>query len=104
MKVPIYMDYHATTPLDPRVLEAMLPYFREELGNAASKSHVFGWRAEEAVEAARTEIGSFIGAWLAIEENDQVLADGVASFPLPIGAMPGVPTARKGKPINDIST
>jgi hypothetical protein len=45
-----------------------------------------------------------IGAWLAIEENDQVLADGVASFPLPIGAMPGVPTARKGKPINDIST
>src|SRR6266496_2332996 len=62
MKIPIYMDYHATTPVDPRVLEAMLPYFREELGNAASKSHVFGWRAEEAVEGARAEVGKLIGA------------------------------------------
>jgi cysteine desulfurase len=62
MKIPIYMDCHATTPVDPRVLEAMLPYFREEFGNAASKSHAFGWRAEEAVEAARSEIARAIAA------------------------------------------
>jgi cysteine desulfurase len=62
MKIPIYMDYHATTPLDPRVLEAMLPYFREDFGNAASKSHAFGWRAEEAVEAGRAQVARLIGA------------------------------------------
>ncbi len=62
MKIPIYMDYHATTPVDPRVLEAMLPFFREDFGNAASKSHVFGWRAEEAVEGARAEVATLIGA------------------------------------------
>ena len=62
MKIPIYMDYHATTPLDPRALEAMLPYLREEFGNAASKSHSFGWRAEEAVEAAREQVARLIGA------------------------------------------
>ena len=55
------MDYHATTPVDPRVLDAMLPYFREEFGNAASKSHSFGWRAEEAVEGARGEVAKLIG-------------------------------------------
>jgi cysteine desulfurase len=62
MKIPIYMDYHATTPLDPRVLEAMLPYFREDFGNAASKSHSFGWRAEEAVEGGRAQVAKLIGA------------------------------------------
>jgi cysteine desulfurase len=56
------MDHHATTPVDPRVLDAMLPFFSTDFGNAASKSHVFGWRAEEAVEAARGELAKLIGA------------------------------------------
>jgi len=62
MKIPIYMDYQATTPVDPRVLDAMLPYFREDFGNAASKSHAYGWRAEAAVEEARDQLGKLIGA------------------------------------------
>src|SRR5437763_3299453 len=62
VKIPIFMDNHSTTPVDPRVLEAMLPYFREDFGNAASRNHVFGWKAEKAVELAREQVGALIGA------------------------------------------
>ncbi len=81
------MDCHSTTPVDPRVLEAMLPYFGEHFGNAASKSHSFGWKAEEAVEEAREEVARLIGAsareivWTSgATESDNLAGKGVARF------------------------
>ncbi len=62
MKFPIYLDCHSTTPLDPKVLEAMLPYLTTDFGNASSKSHCFGWKAESAVEKARERVAKLIGA------------------------------------------
>ncbi|MCC6590332.1 MAG: IscS subfamily cysteine desulfurase [Bryobacterales bacterium] len=62
MNFPIYFDNHATTPLDPRVLDAMMPFFTNQFGNAASRNHAFGWAAEEAVEKSRKQIANLIGA------------------------------------------
>ena len=62
IRTPIYLDAHATTPVDERVLAAMIPYFSERFGNAASRQHVYGWEAEAAVEGARADVATLVGA------------------------------------------
>jgi cysteine desulfurase len=88
IQLPIFMDYHSTTPVDPRVLEEMMPYFTQKFGNAASRSHAFGWAAEEAVDYARERIAKLVNASSEKEivftsgatESNNVALKGVAEF------------------------
>jgi cysteine desulfurase len=92
-RLPVYLDYHATTPVDRRVLDAMLPFFTHDFGNASSSTHPWGWRARDAVEAARREVASLIGA----ATREIIFTSGATeSNNLAIhGVARGVPAARR---------
>src|SRR5260370_8108719 len=92
VKLPIYMDNHATTPLDPRVLQAMMPYLTDRFGNAASRNHKFGWEAEEAVEEARKQVAALIGA----DPRELVIPSGPPeSDNLPVKSLPSLHPATR---------
>ena len=87
LHLPIYMDYSATTPVDPRVVDKMVPYLREQFGNPASRSHAYGWDAERAVEEAREQVAALVNAdpreiiWTSgATESDNLAIKGAANF------------------------
>ncbi|HEY6721108.1 MAG TPA: aminotransferase class V-fold PLP-dependent enzyme, partial [Burkholderiales bacterium] len=87
MKFPIYLDYSATTPVDPRVAQKMIPFLTEQFGNAASRSHAYGWEAETAVEEARAHVAALLNAdpkeivWTSgATEGDNLAIKGAAHF------------------------
>ena len=87
LHLPIYMDYSATTPVDPRVVDKMVPYLREQFGNPASRSHAYGWDAERAVEEARENVAALVNAdpreiiWTSgATESDNLAIKGAANF------------------------
>ena len=93
-RAPVYLDYHATTPVDRRVLEAMLPFFTETFGNPASSSHAWGWKAQEAVETARRDVAGLIGA----SAREIVFTSGATesnNFAL-CGVVDSAPASRRG--------
>src|SRR5256885_17181141 len=94
IKLPIYMDNNATTPLDPGVLEAMMPYLTTEFGNAASRSHPFGWKAEEAVDRAREQIAALIGG----NEEGSVFTSAATASSDPARAGPARVSKEEGNP------
>lgn len=78
---PIYLDYSATTPVDPRVVEQMVPYLYQQFGNPASRSHAYGWAAEQAVETAREQVAALIGAGTLPAVGPEPCRDGCARNP-----------------------
>lgn len=90
-RLPVYFDYNSTTPVDPAVLECMLPYFTTEFGNASSKTHAFGWKADEAVDYARQQTAEFIGA-----EKDEIIFTSGATEAVNM-ALKGVVEAYRGR-------
>lgn len=100
MDLPVYLDHNATTPVDPRVLERMLPYFSEQYGNASSKAHPYGWTAEEAVNQAREELAALIGA----DPEEVVFTSGATeSINTALKGVAGV-YSRKGRHIVTVKT
>jgi len=98
MQLPLYMDCHATTPVDPRVLEAMLPYFREHFGNASSTTHSFGWVAEDAVQRARQQVAELLGA-----SSREIVFTAGATESIHI-ALPGLLRARRAEGRHVVTT